>query len=472
MTTVSKLVNKVDWITLGLYFLLVILGWFNIYSSAYDGSTFEFGTRYGKQLIVIIINIILLITFMFVNAHIFPAASYMFYGVIMLALISVLFLGDKTGGSRSWFIIGNFKLQPAEFAKLATALALAKLIGTESFKFMRNLKDFIMVAGLLFVPPLFIVLQGDAGSALVFTAFVIVLYREGLPFHWLLVIFIEVLVFISYFFLPFYLVFIILILLALIFYVVITGDRRKAIQILLLLTGTVIIGFAVIIFARLQIEVHQIIAASVLLVSIYVMVISVVKRKGVSLLIPAVLLLYVGSLYSTEYLFNNVMQDHHRTRINVLFGIEKDLTNVGYNVHQSKIAIGSGGLSGKGYLKGTQTKYDFVPEQDTDFIFCTVGEEWGFLGTSVIIIIFTILLFRIIFIAERQKSAYSRVVGYSLAAILFFHYSVNVAMTIGLAPVIGIPLPFFSYGGSSLLAFSLFLFTFIRLDAERNTLFV
>jgi rod shape determining protein RodA len=234
----------------------------------------------------------------------------------------------------------------------------------------------------------------------------------------------------------------------------------------------VIVGFAVIIFARLHIEVHKIIALSVLVIAVFVMIFSVVKRKGVPFIIAIILLFYFGSLYSVEYVFNNVLQDHHRTRINVLFGIEKDLTDVGYNVHQSKIAIGSGGLSGKGYLKGTQTKYDFVPEQDTDFIFCTVGEEWGFLGTSLIIIIFTVLLFRIIIIAERQKSTYSRVIGYSLAAVLFFHYSVNIAMTIGLAPVIGIPLPFFSYGGSSLLAFSLFLFIFIRLDAERNTLFI
>jgi rod shape determining protein RodA len=223
VTTGSKLVNKIDWITLGLYLLLVILGWFNIYSSAYDGSSFEMSSRYGKQLIVIIINVILLITFMFVNAHIVPAVSYIFYGIMVLSLIAVLFLGNKTGGSRSWFIIGSFKLQPAEFAKLATALALAKLLGTESFKFMRNIKDFITVAALLLIPPMFIILQGDAGSALVFSAFVIVLYREGLPFYWLLAIFIEVLVFIAYFFLPFYLVFIFLILSAITIY----GRQKK-----------------------------------------------------------------------------------------------------------------------------------------------------------------------------------------------------------------------------------------------------
>ncbi|MCF6183305.1 MAG: rod shape-determining protein RodA [Bacteroidales bacterium] len=467
----SKVLRNIDLITLSLYFILVIAGWMNIYSSSYNGSDFSFSSRYGKELIMIFINVLFLIGILFLQIHIIPTISYYIYGFIVFLLILVLFIGDKTGGSRSWFIIGSFKLQPAEFAKLATALALAKFAGKENFKFMSRFRDFIIIAGLIGIPAVLILLQGDAGSALVFAAFIFVLYREGLPFYILLMIFVEIMVFIAFFFISLNALILLLILFALIVYLVLTGNKRETINAALLITGISMLGFMYVIFWRKNIPAHIVLSVSVLIVAVFKIISTFNKGKLIQFFIPLILLFYIGSAYSTDYVFNNVLKEHQRTRINVLFSIKKDITGVGYNVHQSKIAIGSGGFSGKGYLKGTQTKFNFVPEQDTDFIFCTVGEEWGFVGASGVIIIFTILLFRIIKIAERQKSGYSRIFGYSLASVLFFHYAVNIAMTIGLAPVIGIPLPFFSYGGSSLFAFSIFLFLFLRLDTERNTLF-
>ncbi len=468
----SKVLQNIDLITLLLYLLLVTAGWLNIYSSSYDGSSFSFSSRYGKQLIMIFINIIFLLGILFLEGHIIPTISYYIYGIIVLLLVLVLFIGDKTGGSRSWFIIGSFKLQPAEFAKVATAMALAKFAGREGFKIMHNFKDFFILMMIIGFPALLILLQGDAGSALVFSAFIFVLYRQGLPFYVLFIIFIEILVFISVFFISLNVLLIILIITALIVYFVLTGNKRETVYGGLLIAALSMSGFMYDVFWLKNIPAHIILSISVFIVAVFKMIKTFNKGKITQFVLPLLLLFYIGSAYSVDYMFYNVLREHQRTRINVLFGIEKDITGVGYNVHQSEIAIGSGGFSGKGYLKGTQTKFNFVPEQDTDFIFCTVGEEWGFAGTSGVIIVFTILLFRIMKIAERQKSVYSRIFGYSLASVLFFHYAVNIAMTIGLAPVIGIPLPFFSYGGSSLFAFSVFLFVFLRLDAERNALFL
>jgi len=468
----SKIFENIDWITIGIYLLLVILGWMNIYSSAYqEGSEFSFGTRYGKQFLMIGINLIFLIAVFFLEGHIIPTISYYLFAFLIILLIAVLFFGDKTGGSRSWFIIGSFKLQPAEFTKLAVALAMAKLFSNDNFKFLSNIKDLLTIAVLILFPAFLIILQGDTGSALVFSAFIFVLYRQGLPFYWLLLIFIEILVFIAFFFLPQHFIFIILVLLAFITYRVLAGNFKETILSSLILIGIITVALAFVVFFRLNIQLQFVISISIFLFFVFVIIYSIKKRNKLAIIISFLLVFFVGSVYSVDYSFYNILEDHHRKRINVLFGIEEDITGVGYQTYQSKIAIGSGGLSGKGYLKGTQTKYDFVPEQDTDYIFCTIGEEWGFIGTTGLIILFTVFLLRLLYLAERQKSLYSRVFGYSLASVLFFHFAINIAMTIGLAPVIGIPLPFISYGGSSLFAFSFFLFIFIRLDAERNTLF-
>ncbi|MCF6365069.1 MAG: rod shape-determining protein RodA [Bacteroidales bacterium] len=472
MAVNSKIVQNIDLLSIVIYLVLVIMGWMNIYSSVYDGSSFDFSSRYGKQLIMIIINIILLIGILFLNGQIIPTSSYFVYALMIFALIAVLFLGDKTGGSRSWFKIGSFKLQPAEFAKLATALVVAKVAGRENFKLTGNAKNFFTIAAYIIFPAFLILMQGDAGSALVFLAFIFVLYRQGLSFYWLLIIFIEILVFTAFFFVDIYLIFIVLSVVSLFAYRLVTGNKKETVIAFFIMVLIVFAELAVVAFLKIDVQLHILISISILIVIGLAIIKSLRKRTLKPLLIPALLLFYIISAYSVEYVFNNVLRSHQQDRITVLFYPEKDITGVGYQTHQSKIAIGSGGFSGKGYLKGTQTKYDFVPEQDTDYIFCTVGEEWGFVGSSSVIILFTFLILRIIFLAERQKSIFSRIFGYSLAGVLFFHYSVNIAMTIGLAPVIGIPLPFFSYGGSSLFAFSIFLFVFLRLDAERNLLFI
>ncbi len=467
----SKLIQNTDLITLLVYFLLVAAGWMSIYSSSYDGSDFSFSSRYGKQLIMIFINLLFIAGIFFLDGHIIPSVSYYIYGLVILLLLLVLIVGDKTGGSRSWFVIGSFKLQPAEFAKLATALAIAKFAGRDNFKLMSNFKDFLILSAIIIFPALLILLQGDAGSALVFSSFIFVVYRRGLPLYFLVIIFIEILVFISVFFVSLNILFIILITGTFFVFRLLGGSRREVLSYFFYLILLISAGLMFVVFMRKNIPFHIVLTVSVIIVSFIEIVKSFRNANFKRFFIPVLLLFYIGSAYSVDYVFYEVLKEHQRTRINVLFGIEKDITGVGYNVNQAKIAIGSGGLSGKGYLKGTQTKFNFVPEQDTDFIFCTVGEEWGFIGTAGVIVLFTILLLRIIKIAERQKSLYSQILGYSLASVLFFHYAVNIAMTIGLAPVIGIPLPFFSYGGSSLFAFSIFLFIFLRLDAERDILF-
>ncbi|NPA67228.1 MAG: FtsW/RodA/SpoVE family cell cycle protein [Chlorobi bacterium] len=466
----SKVIQNIDFITLLLYVLLVAAGWMNIYSSSFDGSDFTFSSRYGKQLLMIGISFILFVGILFIEGHIIPAVSYYIYGIIILMLILVLFIGDKTGGSRSWFIIGSFKLQPAEFAKLATALALSQFAGRDGFKLFSSFKNLIILLMIIALPAGLILLQGDAGSALVFASFILVIYRLGLPVYFLMIIFIEVAVFISVFFISINTLFILLIAAALVVFWIFTGKGKETFIYAFAVTFLTLAGLIPVVLFRKNIPLHTVLFISVLIVLFAEVINAFGKGKFYRLLMPLLLLFYMGSAYSTDYVFYNVLKEHQRTRINVLFGIEKDITGVGYNVHQSKIAIGSGGFAGKGYLKGTQTKFNFVPEQDTDFIFCTVGEEWGFIGTAGVIIIFTVLLLRIVKLAERQRSAYSVIFGYSLASVLFFHYAVNIAMTVGLAPVIGIPLPFFSYGGSSLVSFSVFLFIFLRLDAERNTL--
>lgn len=469
----SKIIERIDLPLVAVYLVLVFLGWLNIYSSSFqDNPEFSLSTRYGKQMIMIGLNIILFVAILFLDVNIIPNISYFLYGFFILTLIAVLFLGDITGGSKSWFEIGSFKLQPAEFAKLAAALAIARFIGNDNFKTLLLSKKIFTIGLILVLPAFLILLQGDAGSALVFSAFILVLYRSGLSFWWLLIILLQILVFIAYFYLKYQTIFIILMVLSVMADYFLNDDPKRTLKYLITLMAFVLTGLLLSVFFYPHIQFHQILFFSFILFSLIVIIKFIRKKPAIFYILFLIFSFYMSSVYSVGFMVDEVLEDHQRTRINVLFGKESDLTGVGYNVHQSKIAIGSGGFFGKGYMQGTQTKYDFVPEQDTDFIFCTVGEEWGFLGTTVIIILFTFLFIRIVILSERQKSTYSRIFGYALAAVLFFHFSINIAMTIGLAPVIGIPLPFFSYGGSSLFAFSIFLFLFLRLDAERNTLLV
>jgi len=435
----ANILGNIDWSLVLLYLVLMLLGWINIYAAVYDEehqSIFSLSQNYGKQLIWIVTSLVLAIAVLMIDGKFFAAFSFPAYGLMILLLIAVLVLGREVGGSRSWFAIGNIRFQPSEFAKFATCLAIAKYLSFLNIK-IRNIKTKIITALLICVPASLILLQHDAGSALVYISLVFVLYREGLSGNFLLLGLFAIILFIitlvlqnTYVNLP--------------FDITVSG-KTILISILILIAASV---YLLIGRNKSQRSKSR-------------------QGPGIIFVIITALVLSVGFIYSVDYMSENVLSEHQRDRINELLAIKSDPTGTGYNVNQSKIAIGSGGFWGKGFLQGTQTKYDFVPEQSTDFIFCTVGEEWGFVGSLVVISLFMALLFRIIIVAERQRSTFSRIYGYGVASILFFHLTINIGMTIGLAPVIGIPLPFFSYGGSSLWGFTILLFILIKLDAFR-----
>ena len=414
----NKFWKNIDTPTIVLYLVLVLIGWLSIYSAVYDEShrsIFDIEKNYGKQLIWILSAFFIAFMIITIESKFFSVFSYGIYGGTLVLLVAVLFFGKYVNGSRSWFEIGSFRLQPAEFAKFATALVIAKYISTTNKK-LKDMRTISVSLGILFLPMALILLQGDVGSAVSYVAFVFVLYREGLSG--------VVLVF--------------GVLLALIF-----------ILALLFPPTNIYIGITI---------------ASTLAYLYFR------KKKYAFTIIVIATIMSISMVAGFDYTFNHVLKSHHRDRLNNLVGKEIDLKGAGYNVNQSKIAIGSGGFTGKGYLNGTQTKYDFVPEQSTDFIFCTVGEEFGFAGSLALIGLFTALLLRIIFLAERQRSAFSRIYAYGVASILFMHLTINIGMTIGLVPVIGIPLPFVSYGGSSLWSFTILLFILIKLDSNRQNI--
>jgi len=396
---------------------MVIFGWLNIYASEYDPvnaySIFSLSSSAGKQLIFIGVSLLTVIIISVVDDKLFDSLAYPIWIFFVLMLILVLFVAREVNGARSWIEIGAFRFQPAEFTKFATALAIAKFVSRSSFKWGR-LKDLSVLALIVGIPALLIVLQGDMGTALVFSVFIIVLFREGLS-AWPLVMGLVM---------------------AVIFLLALLVPEH-----LYLWIGTAVFASLLIIFNRKF------------------------PKRIAGIIIMAIM---VSAMFEgVDYAFNNFLKPHQQNRILVLLNPNIDPLGVGWNVTQSKIAIGSGGITGKGYLQGTQTTFDFVPEQSTDFIFCTIGEEHGWIGSIVLVLLFMTLFLRIIYLAERQKWAFVRIYGYSVASILFFHFAVNIGMTIGLFPVIGIPLPFFSYGGSSLLSFTLLLFIFLTLDANR-----
>jgi rod shape determining protein RodA len=424
----NKLFFGVDKITVLTYALLVFMGWLNIYAAVYNEehqNIFDTTQKYGKQLIWIGSAAFIALMILIIDAGFFTVFSYAFYGLFLLACIAVPYLGREVKGSRSWFRFGDFGIQPAEFMKFATNLALAKFLSNENIEvetsrrnrlsdLLKRYKNTIIAVVILGLPLIIIkLLQDETGLAIVFIAFIITLYREGLSVNFLIFGLLSALLFVLS---------------------------------LVMESQTLIIVLAVIS------------AVSFLFVKR--------NRKNI-IIISIIFAAAAGVVLGTNYVYNH-LEEHQRTRIDVLLGRGTvNLKKEGYNVNQAKIAIGSGGFWGKGYLQGTQTKYDFVPEQDTDFIFCTVGEEWGFVGSTTVILLELFLIIRVIFMAERQRSPFSRIYGYGVASVLFFHLAVNVGMTIGLMPVIGIPLPFFSYGGSSLWSFTILLFIFIKLDANR-----
>ena len=419
MNEMNSIIGKIDWVTVLIYLALVIIGWFSIFSAKYDEmhpSIFDLSQVYGKQLIWIGASLLIGFIILLIDAKFFNAFSLWIYVFFLASLFVVLVYGKATKGATSWIDLGaGIKFQPSEFAKMATALALAGYLGRLDIDLQKR-KNQIIAAVLVLIPMALVLMQNDTGSAIVFVSFILVLYREGFPgTGWVMV------------------------------------------------AGVVAVFLFVFTLIWSQKIMYIILGCLLILTLTYYLV---TKKKGIVKMLAVFACMFMF-VFSVDYAFNKVLQEHQRNRILVLLGQLDDPKGVGYNVHQSKIAIGSGGLTGKGFLQGTQTKYDFVPEQHTDFIFCTVGEEGGFLGTATVVLLYVALLIRIILLAERQRSTFSRVYGYSIAGIFFVHVAINIGMTIGLVPVIGIPLPFLSYGGSSMLAFTIMLAIFVKQDAYR-----
>ncbi len=411
----KSIFRNVDKTLVLLYLALVFIGWINIYAAVHNtdhSSIFDLSQNYGKQLLWIGTSLIIVVMILLTDTRFFNVFAYGIYGIVIVVLIGVLFFGKEIYGSKSWFQIGGFALQPAEFGKFATNLAIAKYLSSIDFDKKKKLSKFIPLV-IIGIPAILILLQNDTGSALVYASFGLVFYREGMPAYILAII---------------------------------AGLAVLTIM-ALLINQFVLMGC--------------LFALAVLIFYFYR------KQRKVWGFIIALFIASSAYISTVDYAFDHFLEPHQQTRINVLLGKKIDIKKDGYNVNQSKIAIGSGKLLGKGFLKGTQTKFNFVPKQSTDFIFCTIGEEWGFLGALVLISLYISLFVRIVMIAERQRTDFARIYGYGVASILFFHFAINIGMTIGLIPVIGIPLPFLSYGGSSLWAFTILLFIFIKQDSTR-----
>ncbi|MBS1950503.1 MAG: Rod shape-determining protein RodA [Cytophagales bacterium] len=410
--------GSIDWVTVMLYLVLVTFGWMNVFAAVYDEnanqSIFDLSLNSGRQLLFIVASALIALVITIIDMRFYETFAYILYGILLLVLLSVPIIGKEVGGNKAWIGIGSFGVQPSEFAKFVTALAVAKYMGSVGFR-MDNLRNQAMLFILIGVPMGLILLQKDTGTALVFTSFILVFFREGMS--------------------PFLLI---------------VGICAAVIFILTLLIPH-------------PIYLH--IAIGVVLLGLIVMG---KKRLRRIVLLTVGALLISGVIESVDYVVHHVLKPHQQNRVKALINPDADPLGFGWNVTQSKIAIGSGGFFGKGFLKGTQTKFDFVPAQSTDFIFCTIGEEHGWIGSFIVITLFVALLLRIIFLAERQKNRFNRVYAYSVASIFFFHFAVNIGMTIGLFPVIGIPLPFFSYGGSALWGFTILLFILLKLDAHRG----
>ncbi len=411
--------GAIDWPTVLLYLALVSFGWLNIFAAVYDESLnqsiFDLSLNSGRQLLFIAASILIAVTITIIDMRFYETFAYVFFGVILFILLLVPIIGKEVGGNKAWIGIGSFGVQPSEFAKFITALAVAKYIGSVGFR-MDSLRNQLILFVLIGLPMGLIMLQKDTGTALVFTSFVLVYFREGMSPFLLIVGICAATIFVLTLLVPdpFYLYIAIGVILALL---ILLEKKKKLKRIILLTVGAIMI---------------------------------------------------CGVIGSVDYVVKDVLKPHQQNRIKALINPDADPLGFGWNVTQSKIAIGSGGVIGKGFLKGTQTKFDFVPEQSTDFIFCTIGEEHGWIGSVLVIVAFITLLLRIVFLAERQKNRFTRAYGYSVACIFFFHFAVNIGMTVGLFPVIGIPLPFFSYGGSALWGFTILLFILLKLDAHRG----
>ena len=474
--------KAVDWWTIGLYLILLVCGWFSVCGASYDygePNFLDFGTRAGKQLMWMGCSLCLGFVLLMLEDKFYDTYAYLIYGILLLLLFGTIFNPHEIKGSRSWIVLGPVSLQPAEFAKFATALALAKFMGEYPFS-MKRKKHMLAALGIILLPMVLIVLQKETGSALVYLSFFLVLYREGMTGSILFAGICAVVYFIvgvrfSADLMPdettpwgaFSVWGLIVLLSGLLFYSYAKLHRRFACYILGVSGGVILLA---VLFSCYVIPFNVVIVEMVLAAAIVLYLLYLYYRERLANYMY-ILVFTVGSavfFYSIDYVFNNVLEAHQKIRIEVLLGITDDPAGAGYNVNQSKIAIGSGGFWGKGFLNGTQTKLKYVPEQDTDFIFCTVGEEQGFFGSALVLLLFTAFILRLMVLSERQTSRFGRVYGYCVLSIFFFHLFINIGMVLGVTPVIGIPLPFFSYGGSSLWGFTILLFVFLRIDAGRD----
>ena len=474
-------IRSLDWWTIAIYIALLVFGWVSVCGASYDyGDTdlFSLQTRSGMQIIWIGTSIMLGFVILLLDDRYLDMFAYIIFGIMLLLLFGTIFNPHSIKGSRSWLVLGPLRLQPAEFAKFATALALAKFMNTYGYS-ISKLKDFAITLAIVLLPMLFIVLQRETGSALVYLSFFLMFYREGMPGSILFTGVAMVVYFVvgirfadtMLLYTPTSVGKLVVLMLIQLFSIglvyVYCRDKREAIHLLMVSLGSValllLFSFFVIPFDINYVE--MVICGLLILFLVWRFLLTRFRNY---LWIAAFALGSVLFFSLADYGLNHVLEPHQRVRINVLLGLEEDLKGAGYNVHQSEIAIGSGGLGGKGFLNGTQTKLKYVPEQDTDFIFCTVGEEEGFLGSATVLLLFLALILRLIHLSERQPRRFGRVYGYSVLSIFLFHVFINVGMVLGLTPVIGIPLPFFSYGGSSLWGFTFLLFIFLRIDAGRN----
>ena len=477
----NSVLRSIDWITILIYIALLAFGWVSVCGASYsygDADLFSLETRSGMQIVWIVTSIMLGTCLLLIDDRLYETFAFAIYVVMLLLLFATIFNPHDIKGSRSWIVMGPLRIQPAEFAKFATALAVAKLMSGYKFS-IEKWKDLAKAIAMIITPMILIVMQKETGSALVYASLFLMLYREGMTGSFLFTG------------------------IAMVVYFVVgirfeqpllweTPTHVGPFVVLLLIQ--ILTSALVLVYCKAKKEAKYIFLTSVgitllaLLFSQFVIPFNIIWVQLLLLVVTIcylvwllyynhmreyffILLFTIGSavfFFSASYVLNNIMEPHQRVRINVLLGLEEDLAGAGYNVHQSEIAIGSGGLRGKGFLNGTQTKLKFVPEQDTDFIFCTVGEEEGFLGSASVLLLFLCLILRLIYVSERQTHTFGRVYGYCVVSIFLFHLFINVGMVLGLTPVIGIPLPFFSYGGSSLWGFTLLLFIFLRIDASRK----
>jgi rod shape determining protein RodA len=463
-----NIIKSLDWLTILLYAIFTIFGWLNIYAAVYNEqhySILDFSQRYGVQLLLILVSFMIGAAILIIDSKFFIVFSYLFYGITLSLLLMALLFGKEVNGARAWFELSGIRIQPAEFMKVGISLAVARFMSTQNIN-LKRFSSLVIVVSFLILPAGIIILQNDTGSALAYICFVFVLYREGMSIGYLMFLLAVIILFFLALLLDLRTIIFLMAGFAILANYFMNKKLREVLYGILILGGTLLLSWGAFLFVK-KFTLVQFLYTSLGLVAAGFLIYSLIRRLRKWVMISSILLGSIVFTYSVDYIFHHIMEPHQRKRINVLLGIEQDKKGAGYNVHQSEIAIGSGGWTGKGFLQGTQTKYNFVPEQSTDFIFCTVGEEWGFMGTFGVVGLFIFFLYRLIWLAERQRSLFTRIYGYSIAGIFFFHIAINIGMTIGLAPVIGIPLPFFSYGGSSLLAFTIMLFIFLRLDASR-----